>query len=129
MNITIKTIPHQEQHYDTVGDWWFDEEGDLQIRVSRTPGKLPPVNDWKYEALVAFHELAEAILCKDRGVSAAEVDAFDNSFIPSAMIDEAGDRSDCPYRREHFFATTVERLLAAELGVDWNDYAEAVNEL
>ena len=129
MNITIKTIPHSEQRYATVGDWWFDEAGDLQIRVSRAPGNLPPVNDWKYEAMIAFHELAETLLCKDRGISVEMVDAFDKSFVQSEIIDEAGDHPNSPYRKEHFFATTVERLLAAELGVNWNDYADAVDEL
>ena len=46
MNITIKTIAHDKQRYDTVGDWWFDDEGDLQIRVSRVGlGILAPILD------------------------------------------------------------------------------------
>lgn len=34
---------------------------------------------------------------------------------------------DC--RREHFFATTVERLLADQLGVDWQGYDYTIGEL
>ena len=125
MNITIQTIPHKEQRYDTVGDWQFTEAGDLTITVSAMP-------DWRYEALVAFHEFAEALLCQARGITAEQVDAFDKAFIPpagwSAFL-EPGDDPAAPYRKEHFFATTVERMLAAEFGFDWHTYDEAVGAL
>lgn len=116
MNITIKTIAQSEQRYRTAGDWWFDEAGDLHLRVSDT-------GNWKYEALVAFHELAEALLCKDRGITTEMVTEYDQSFEAS---DEPGDDPTSPYRKEHFFATSVERLLGAELGVDWREYDRAL---
>ena len=126
MNITIKTIPHSDQRYETVGDWWFDSSGDLQIRVSN-------MNNWKYEAAVAFHELAEVLLCKDRGITTEMVDAFDmqwNKDHPGETQgggdQEPGDDPNCPCRKEHFFATSVERLLAAELGMDWKEYDDTV---
>ena len=125
MNITIKTIPHNAQRYDTCGDWWFDEAGDLEIRVS-------DMGNWKYEALVAFHELAEVLLCKDRGITTEMVDAFDMAFEAKrevGNVDEPGDDPACPCRKEHFFATTVERALSAELGVDWSAYDEVVVSL
>jgi hypothetical protein len=31
--ITIKTIPHSQQRYNTVGDWYRDGDG-WQVRVS-----------------------------------------------------------------------------------------------
>ena len=34
-----------------------------------------------------------------------------------------------PYRKEHFFATNLERLLAAELKVDWFEYDRYVDAL
>lgn len=123
MNINIKTIPHSNQRYNTPGDWWFTDNGDLEIRVSN-------MNNWKYEALVAFHELAEVLLCKERGISTKEADEFDirwNEVHKNEGTDnEPGDDPCCPYRMEHFFATSVERLLAAELRVDWDSYGEAV---
>lgn len=125
MNINIKTIPHNEQRYETVGDWWFDENGDLQIRVS-------DVGNPKYEFLVAYHELAEVMLCKDRGITTEEVDTFDKNFEanrPEGNEDEPGDDPNAPYRKEHFFATSLERLVAAELNVDWNKYDETINKL
>ena len=127
MNITIKTIPHSEQRYDTAGDWWFDDDGDLQIRVSDVGhGPWAPNLGWKFEALIAFHELAEALLCECRGINTDEIDAFDRAFDRDG---EPGDEPDSPYRNEHFFATTVERLLAAELKVDWLEYGKAIEEL
>lgn len=119
MNITIKTIPHAEQRYETVGDWWFDEAGNLEIRVSN-------MGNWKHEALVAFHELAEVLLCRDRGISAEAVDMFDERYKGDG---EPGDQPDAPYRKEHFFATTVERMLCAEFREDWAEYDDAVNAL
>lgn len=128
MNVTIKTIPHDKQVYETCGDWRFDEKGDLNIFIS-------DMKNWKYEALVAIHELIEVCLCKDREITTEEVDAFDINFEEQRKIgfhseqDEPGDDPDAPYRKEHFFATSVERLIAAELGVDWKEYDEAVVNL
>lgn len=124
MNIVIETIPHGDQRYETVGDWWFGPDV-LHIRVSA-------MGDWKKEALIAFHELAEALLCKDRDITDEQVTAFDRKFEANRQPDdnsEPGDDAAAPYRREHFFATTVERLLAAELGVDWQDYDYTIGEL
>lgn len=122
MKITIETIPHGEQRYPTIGDWLFDEAGDLQIRVSS-------MGNWKYEALVAHHELIEALLCKDRGITWEMVDAFDKEFNRRRAFAEGGepgDAPDCPYRKEHFFATTAERTLAEAFDVDWFKYDAAV---
>lgn len=41
------------------------------------------------------------------------------------MNAEPGDSPDAPYYKQHQIATSVERLLAAELGVDWTAYEEA----
>ena len=130
MNITIKTIPHQKQRYPTVGDWLFDSKGDLEIRVSDT-------KNWKYNALVAVHELIEVLLCKERGIDQQTVDKFDKSFekrrkakrSPIKDSDEPGDAVNSPYRDEHCTATGVERILAAELNVSWIRYEDALASL
>lgn len=125
MNINIKTIPHEEQRYETIGDWLFEENGDLQIRVSEMG-----LGNEKYEALVAVHELIEALLCKDQGVSGQEVDEFDKQFEldresgKHSLEEEPGDDPAAPYQSEHFFATTVERLMAQAMGVDWKIYED-----
>lgn len=125
MKITIVTIPHDMQRYPTVGDWLFDKKGDLTIRVSG-------LGDWRKEALIAVHELVEVLICKHDGVSQKAVDKFDIAFEKARKPgneDEPGDDNKAPYRRQHCIATAVERLLAAELDVPWNDYADAIEAL
>jgi hypothetical protein len=125
MQITIRTIPHKEQRYDTCGDWLFDTGGNLEIRVSE-------VGDWRMEALVAFHELAEMLICKRNGVTQAAVDAFDIRYESNRPADddsEPGDDPAAPYYTAHQFATCVERLLCRELGLNWQDYERQLNLL
>ena len=45
------------------------------------------------------------------------------------MCGRAGDNVNAPYRKEHFFATNLERLFASELGVDWFEYDRYVDAL
>lgn len=125
MNIQIKTIPHNEQRYDTVGDWWWTSDGNLEVRIS-------DMKNWKYEFLVAFHELAEVMLCKDRNISQESVDSFDIEFEKNRIegnIDEPGNSDSAPYQKEHKFATQIEYLMSQELGVDYNDYDNTINNL
>ena len=71
LNINIKTIPHDQQRYDTVGDYWMDHvSGELQIRVS-------DMSNWRYEALVAFHELAEYLQITHQEILIDEIDRYD----------------------------------------------------
>lgn len=121
MNITIKTIPHAEQRYPTCGDWWFDHQGNLEIRVS-------DLGDWKKELLIGRHELDEAVLCRAHGIDQKAVDAFDNSEEGQAA-EEPGEERDAPYHLEHMTAYAAELALMVPLGVDFNDYDDAVNAL
>jgi hypothetical protein len=125
MRIEIQTIPHQEQRYPTDGDYG-DADGVLQVRVSE-------MHDWRYVILVAVHEIVEAMLARYRGISEEAIGSFDMAFEArreqGLVRGEPGDAPDSPYRREHFFATNIERLLAAELGVDWPVYETYVDAL
>lgn len=127
IKVTIETIEHSQQRYPTVGDWWFDSDG-LHIKVSG-------LSDWRYEALVAVHELIEAILCKHHLVSQEAIDAFDKQYEldraagKHSPSDEPGDDLDAPYRQEHCFATGIERMLAVELDVCWDLYSKMVESL
>lgn len=125
MKITIEVIPHDQQRYSTCGDWKIRRNGNIEILVSS-------MGDWKKEMLVGLHEMVEVLLCKNRGITDEIVSAFDIQFEkdrPEGNTDEPGDDPKAPYRREHFFATNLERLMAAELGVDWHLYDAAVNGL
>lgn len=124
MKINIEAIPHHEQRYPTVGDYWLDENGVEQVRVSAMP-------DWRYEVLIAMHELLEWVITKHRNIAEEAISDFDirfeNSRNEGLAIGEPGDHPHAPYRKEHFFATNIERLLAAELDVDWHEYDRYVD--
>jgi hypothetical protein len=109
-----------------------NDEFTLYIKVSE-------LSDWRRVFLVVVHELCEVGLCVNDGVSQATVDAFDKGFegdrerVTSnpavseydkclADIAEPGDHPNAPYRKQHCFATAVERMLAAALDVNWHDY-------
>jgi hypothetical protein len=143
MNVMIKTIPHPEQRYITTGDYWEDKNGTIQIRVSN-------MGDWRYEILVAVHELVELIIMRHRGIMLSKSDEFDipyeetrkgplklessNTYSRRAPCgcyvtknSEPGDDPHAPYYREHQLASGIERMLAALLGVNWEAY-ELANE-
>ena len=126
MKINIETIPHGEQRYPTVGDYWDDPDGVVQVRVS-------DMKDWRYEALVVVHELIEMFLTKARNIPEEAISDFDIKFERSReeglVTGEPGDHVNAPYRNEHFFATNLERLLSSELGVDWFQYDQVVDAL
>jgi hypothetical protein len=119
ISIRIETIPHHDQRYDTVGDWQADNTGCLRIRVS-------DMNNWHYEALVAIHELVEAVLCSHGRITQEIVDKFDFSYKGGG---EPGDDPRAPYSGPHCIATGVERILAAVMGVSWSRYEETLDNL
>jgi hypothetical protein len=125
MKILIETIPHAKQPYPTAGDWRRDADGALHVRVSEEIGD-------EYALLVAIHELLEAVLCENNGVSCAAVDNFDLKFEkqrPPGNLDEPGDHPDAPYREEHCVASGIERVMAGLLGVSWSDYEHKLDGL
>jgi hypothetical protein len=127
--VKIVTIDHSSQRYPSVGDWQFEESVQdgttLVIRVSK-------MSDWRYEFLVALHELVEVALCSWGGVTQKQVDKFDIDFEKKRKpgnVDEPGDDIRAPYRFQHGIASGVERIAGAILGVDWNKYADEVENL
>jgi len=120
MRITIETIQHEHQRYDTCGDWLFLGEPPTELRI-----RVSHLGDWRMEALVGLHEAIEALLCRQRGISEESVTAFDKAFEG----DEPGEDRAAPYHREHMFAYAMELALMTELGVDFNEYDEKVNAL
>lgn len=143
MKVIIETIKHEDQPYDTCGDWRFEnskgeplpqeqaflrvgtDECVLRIRVSM-------LGDWRYEMLVAVHELCETLMCMKDGVLVEDVDAFDKAFEAARTedsLDEPGDDPEAPYNRQHCIATSVERLMCAALKCDWKTYDGKVMSL
>ena len=126
MQIIINVIDNKDQRYPTIGDWNLStDKSALYIYVSH-------LGNWKYESLIAIHETIEALLCFEHGITGEVVDEFDKQYEAKRVKNdesEPGDDPHAPYRKEHFFATNIERLLAAELGVDWQKYEEAISKL
>ena len=119
--MSFVSIPHTSQRYDTVGDYQ-DAHGCTLFTISEMP-------DERYEHLVALHELVEKILVTARGVSDESIDQFDMAYEAARLPDndsEPGDEPTAPYHREHQFATRLERMLAEELGIDWEHYDTTV---
>lgn len=124
MKIRIDTIPHKDQRYPTVGDW-FIEDDTIVIRVSQ-------MDSWRHEALVIIHELVELFLCRGDGVSQEKVDAFDKEFERNRMEgdeSEPGESDGAPYNKQHRLASGVERTVAAGLNVNWERYEKELNSL
>lgn len=120
-----QTIPHDSHRYETVGDYFETHDHQRMILVSE-------MDNEDYEFLVMIHEMIEQHLCKKRGIPEELITAFDTDFESRRTLgceDEPGDDPGAPYRKEHFFATSIERLIAAEIGVDWKKYDEKVNSL
>jgi len=128
MKIIIGTVPHKNQRYETCGDWYTETDGAIHIKVS-------DMGNDDYEFLVALHELCEYWLCNKRGIPEEKITAFDVQFERDrdkglhGEDEEPGDDPNAPYRREHFFATNIERMMAHELGVDWAEYNRTIMSL
>jgi hypothetical protein len=116
MNIHIEFIPASQMRYSTIGDW-FERDGSLVIQVA-------DMGNEQYNQLIALHELVEVMLCRHRGISQQAVDEFDMSH-PEVI--EPGDEPDAPYQNEHCFATAVERMVCAAMGIPWATYDTVVD--
>lgn len=119
MKITIESIPHLMQRYNTVGDWAFEADGTLVINVSEMPDQRSMIG-------VAIHELAEAILCKYAGITAEQVDEWDMNFKGEG---EPGNDPACPYLIPHIMAQAIEARFTEMLGLKWTEYDKNVEKI
>lgn len=120
----IKIIPHQEQRYNTVGDY-LTVDGTTTIWVSE-------MNDWRGSFLIALHEIVETALCRKAGITDKQIDDFDFAFDESREAgdsSEPGDHPDCPYRKQHRIAMKAERIMAMILGVSWDKHEAEISNL
>jgi hypothetical protein len=113
--VVIEVVRHEDQRYDTCGDWYI-REGVLYVYVSE-------FEDARSHWAIAVHELIEALLCTNNGISDGVVDAFD--LGEGADYDEPGMHPSAPYHKEHLYATSVERRLVNTLGVIWETHNES----
>lgn len=120
IKVIIETVPHETQRYNTVGDWIYTPLPDntLIVRVS-------DLNNWRYEMLIAIHELVEAALCSHANINQDMVDAFDFNYKGDL---EPGDDPKAPYVGPHCIATGVERIIAASMGITWSKYESTLDD-
>ena len=118
MRVSIETIDHGDQRYDTCGDWTWDR-GALRIYISETGNE-------NYNFLIGIHEMIEAYLCAINGIPEQDVTDFDMVFAGDG---EPGDSPDAPYHDQHMQASEVEFKLAPVLGVEWDKYEAAIGGL
>lgn len=128
MEIHIKTMPHSAQAYETVGNYWYDQDGVLQIRVSDMKNK-------RFEVLVAIHELVEQFITECNGIAEQDITDFDLAFESARKLglrmptEEPGFAESAPYRLAHSFATGIELAICGMTGINWTDYDNTVNSL
>lgn len=121
--IVMEVIPHADQRYDTLGDYWEDPDGTWQFRVS-------DMGDWRYNFSVLLHEFIEYALLKHAGVSEQAVLNFDLAVCEeSPYAGDPGFDPIAPYHKEHVYADAMERLIAPHLGMSFMDPWKAAEKL
>ncbi len=117
--IVIEIIPNSQQRYPTLGDYWIDENGDWQIRVSE-------MSDMRSVVAVALHELFEMGGVVHKGIPIESIDAFDIMFEKEreegkhSQESEPGYDRRSPYWSDHFNAEMIERHFLSHTGLIWN---------
>jgi hypothetical protein len=128
MKINILTIHIDNMRYPTVGDYWYDDEGILQVRVADMGNEF-------YEKMVVIHELIEEALTKKKGIPEQTITDFDlyyeerrkQGLVPEDS--EPGFDGNAPYLMEHTLATSTEMAMCALSGESWMDYDRTVMSL
>jgi hypothetical protein len=123
----FKVIPHAEQHYNTIGDY-FTNGAVEEFRSS-------DLGDNTAELAVFIHELVERHWNELHGITTEASEEFDAQFedkasqglVPADV--EPGDDPASPYYRGHQIATVVERVFTELFGLDWQKYEAAMMKL
>jgi len=121
--IIIEVIPHTEQRLGQPGDWYTAADGTRVVRVS-------DLGDWRFNYLLARHEMDEMMLCQHAGISVEAVDGYDSR--PEAKDDDPDSFSGypgAPYQEQHNDAMAAEWVMSRLLNVAWQKYGEAFEKL
>ena len=120
INYKITTKDVYSMRYPTCGDYFkINDTTFIEVCSQKTED---------YEFLIMIHELIEEYLTRKRNISELDITKFDLMFEKEreeglhSEDDEPGYDLRAPYRKEHIFSENIERLIAAELGVDWQKY-------
>jgi len=116
--IKIRFVNHQEQRYDTAGDYYLEGKT-LHMRISKCEDEKSGKRNRLMEFLILIHEMVEVLLVIARDISIDKIDEFDMSFKGEG---EPGDDPVAPYYKEHQFATLVDKQMAVELGLSRKEF-------
>jgi len=147
MLIDFKVIPHKKQRYDTVGDYFRGKMVVGRVHIPFWDFRVSRMKDRRYPVLVFLHEMIEFMLCRLAGIKMRDIDRWDIIYERNRpteddpewacappcgcqkFYEEPGDDPHAPYHEQHRCATLCERLIAASLGVKWDEYNHAVESL
>jgi hypothetical protein len=118
--IDIRIIPHKDQIYETAGNYGEDGCG-WWMEISK-------MEDWRYEAMCAMHELLEMILTKAQGVDWKDIDNFDMTGEGKDM-DDPGISPKAPYHTQHLAAMRLEKDICKIMGIPWYKYDRSYSKL
>lgn len=125
MIIQIDKVLDTAMPYDTIADWRWQPMLSQLLLITYVDLGNP-----NFEWLLWHHELNEALLCREQGITVAQVDKFDKEYEAGRKPgddSEPGDQTEAPYHFAHTGAELNERALAATLGVVWGDYIKAID--
>lgn len=144
MDIHIEIIPYNKHRSiyinpvtgrsTTVGDWWVDSNGIVQVRASEMETPCG-------SALVIIHELVEVLIESVKRTGALrvparlveETDEFDKTYEANRTRDnkegEPGCEPNCPVHQGHMAASAIEMIAAMILRVNYNAYADEIASL
>ena len=111
--IVYQTTPHEEQDYDTAGNYWEGFDCD-EYRASKLP------QGWRAELAVFVHEMVEFQLCKEAGIKEPDIAYFDTHGGKDS--DDPGTMKSAPYHSQHQTATSIEKYIIKKLGLNWDEY-------
>ena len=115
--IVIERKAHKDMRYDTCGDYYFDEIGDLHIDIVEMGNELS-------EIAVAAHELMEEYSTRKKGLLESDIKAYDEEHWAD---DGPGENKDAPYHPEHMNSNRVEKfLLKLYKGLSWKKHQQLV---
>jgi hypothetical protein len=116
VQLELDFIPHQEQRYETLGDWVHTPDGaKFTLHISQMRNRYS-------EIAVALHEMVEALLCDLEQIGAKEVDEWDFKFLERHPKNEPGDDPLAPYHLQHKIATRVEQAFVMAVGMTWLEH-------
>lgn len=137
--IFIESIPHNEQRYDTCGDYFKTKDPYLRKTL-----QFFTISESKadYEFLILMHEMTEWYLTEKNGILEKDITKFDKTYEKArtkgikapcgckpTKDSEPGNDKHAPYNKEHIFATKIEKILAKQISVGWSDYNKNIDNL